>query len=181
VSSFACADEAVQTGLSKEFRAGLTVCIGINQAEELQTVYEERGHVVHALSSDRTTVEALRTQLSQKGIYGRVGVSLYDEKTLPFPDNTVNLLLVSDFEQRKSAGLKLSECFRILAPYGTLILKTSQADAAALLGSSAIIKTAGECLLIEKKYPSEMDHWKQDFHDVARTRNSKDLMVAPST
>jgi len=181
VSSFACADEAVQTGLSKEFRAGLTVCIGVNQAEELQTVYEERGHVVHALSSDRTTVEALRTQLSQKGIYGRVGVSLYDEKTLPFPDNTVNLLLVSDFEQRKSAGLKLSECFRILAPYGTLILKTSQADAAALLGSSAIIKTAGECLLIEKKYPSEMDHWKQDFHDVARTRNSKDLMVAPST
>jgi len=176
---FARADEVTQAGLSKKFRAGLTVCIGINQADELQAIYKKRAHVVHAVSSDMTTVETLRSQLSQKGIHGRVGVSPYDGKKLPFLRNTVNLLLVSDFEQLQSAGLTLAECFRILAPYGTLIVKTSPEDAEAALGTSATINAIGECLLIEKKYPDEMDHWKQDFHDVARTRNSKDLLVAP--
>ncbi len=155
---FLSAEELTDIVSAPDVRPGLLVIVGAENADHLEKLYCSGKFLVHGLVNDRAVLRNLRKNLLEKKVYGNISVETSDLKTLPYADNTVNVLIIND-----NSKLNAGEMMRVLAPYGTLLQKDG----------NSYKRT-------DKPYPEGMDVWRQYAHDPASTYMSRDTIAGPN-
>ena len=112
--------------------------------------------VVQGLDTDAGKVAQTRALLRSKG-YGRASAAVFDGRHLPYAENVVNLVVVSD-----AFDVENDEILRVLVPGGT-----------------AYVREENQWRSIVKPRPAEMDDWTHYLYDASNNAVSKDRMVGP--
>ena len=112
---------------------------------------------VHGLETDGTRVPALRKRLLAEGTYGRISVSRFNGKTLPYIDNLANLVAI------EAGRVPTAEAIRVLAPRGVLLVKADGAWSRSV-----------------KPVPDDIDEWNQYLHDADNNAVAADRVGPPS-
>ena len=99
-------------------RGGLVVHLGCGGGEVTAGLRGRDNFIVYGLDSDSANVSAACKHIKSLGPYGRVSVRRWDEATLPYIDNMVNLVVCAD-----AGKVPAGEIMRVLAPGGTLCVK----------------------------------------------------------
>ncbi len=141
-------------------RGGIVVHIGCGDGELTATLRGRDRVVVHGLDSDPANVREARSLLRERGLYGPVSVAKFDGERLPYADDLVNAVIVSDAARFDIAPAEIA---RVLRPGGT----------------SWIEATAGEWTRSTKPWPAEIDDWSHFLHDASNDCTAKDRRVAP--
>ncbi|MBD3314544.1 MAG: PQQ-binding-like beta-propeller repeat protein, partial [Chitinivibrionales bacterium] len=138
-----------------QFRRGLVVVVGCDDAQWLHEFSEQANSVVQALHTDISVVQQMRNYLSDRGAYGRISVKHWrSSDLLPYHDNLINLVVAENSE-----GIN-DEIVRVLAPNGKLYHKQG----------------AGWTVL-EKPRPSNIDDWTHYTYDASGNPVSSDSVA----
>jgi len=111
---------------------------------------------VHGLETGSSRMAPLRASLQAEGQYGRVSVSLFNGKVLPYVDNLVNLLVV------EGGDVTSAEAMRVLAPRGTVLRHHD-----------------GQWRKQVKPWPEGMGEWNQYLHHADNNAVSTDRVGPP--
>jgi len=136
-------------------RGGLCVVLGCGDGELAAELAGTGKFLVHALDPERAPVEAARSLLRSRGIYGLAWAERYASARLPYAENLVNLLVADDLGR---AGVSRDEVIRVLCPGG-----------AAWVGGK----------LLRKPWPKAMDEWGHPRHGPDGNAASRDRLVGP--
>jgi len=136
---------------------GLIVHLGCGDGTQTATLRESTSCLVQGLDTDPAQVAAARKLIDEKGLTGPVSVAVYEGKTLPYADNLINLIVVSD-----QADVSDDEIKRVLAPEGI-----------------AVPPVKGQLKWITKPRPDDIDEWTHFLHDSGGNAVAKDRQVGP--
>ncbi len=117
-------------------------------------------YLVLGLDADAGKVEAARSHIRSRGIYGRVSADRLIGGRLPCADNLANLVVVSD----PASGVAKDEILRALAPNGVAMVK----------GTSVSGWTT-----FTKPWPAEIDEWTHYLHGPDGNQVAADTVVGP--
>jgi outer membrane protein assembly factor BamB len=149
---------------------GLIVCIGEKALDGVSSDWNKPGRIFHCLETSDAKVDALRAKITAAGCYGKVSAAKFDGRCLPYVNNLVSRIIVTD----ESCVVPSEEIRRVLAPY---------AIAVAPRGSACLpqpAKDIGNGLeAFTKPYPKEMDEWPQRLHGADNNCVAKDTVVGP--
>lgn len=140
-------------------KGGVIVHLGCGDGSGLAALPDSSTLVVEGLDTDRAKVSTGRAKLLDAGRYGRLALHHWDGRHLPYVDNFVNLIVVSD-----PAEAARAELLRVLAPNGQLWSRAG-----------------GEWTREVKPWPKEMGQWTHYFHGPDGNPVSPDTMVGPPT
>jgi len=171
--------------------------VHLNCGEGAETVklLERDGLVVQGLDTDRAKIDAARKYASRRGDYGkRITFSWFDGKHLPFIDNSVNTIVVSDVGCQVSGG----EIARALAPRGVLLTRTGPGSENPPGGPrsrrerATCSPVAPQLRLIDSAHPlpdgwfayrnpvpSDIDEWTHHMHGPDNNRVANDSRIKP--
>lgn len=152
--SFANSAFAASAVETSGVRGGLVVHVGAGDGKTLAELGAGDGFLVQGLGSDPADVAAARKHLLSEGLYGKVSVGLFDNKTLPYSENLVNLLIV---DQPKTK-IAREEILRVLVPNGV-----------ALVDGKKIVKPM----------PGNIDEWSHFEHGPENNSVAADTVVGP--
>jgi outer membrane protein assembly factor BamB len=146
-------------------RGGLVVHVGCGDGTLTAALHAGEAYLVHGLDADAANVEKAREHIRSLGLYGPVSVERWtDTARLPYADNLVNLLVISD------SGLQISEhkmpeaeVLRVLAPLGVAYVKGAD----------------GKWSKIAKPWPKDIDEWTHRLHDPGGNAVAADREVGP--
>jgi len=147
-----------ETGVS----GGLVVHVGCGDADGVgltAALRADEAFVVVGLESDAARAAALRTSLREGGLYGPVTVMQWDGASLPFADNLVSLLVISD-----PGGVSREEMERVLCPGGSVFHTHDP--------SFALHR-------FRKPWPAEIDEWTHYLYNGSGNACSLDTLVGP--
>jgi outer membrane protein assembly factor BamB len=132
-------------------KGGLIVHLGCGDGKLTAALCANDSFIVHGLDIDAKNVDAARRHIQSLGLYGSVSVASWNGKRLPYIENFVNLIVVSE-------GVRVSndEIMRVLAPNGV-----------ALVGGKKTVKPR----------PKEIDEWTHYLHDPSGNAVAHDSMV----
>ncbi|MHC4116602.1 MAG: outer membrane protein assembly factor BamB family protein [Planctomycetota bacterium] len=150
-------------------QGGFVVWVGCEDAKQLVSLGGDDGFIVQGLSNDPESVAAARRQVKSAGAYGRISVGLLDGRELPYIDNMVNLLVVSD-----AGELSAGEIERVLVPGGVALVKRGQRLRG--LTTARVDKLRG-WRAFRKPWPEEIDEWTHFLHDAQGTSVSDDQIA----
>ena len=136
----------------------LIVQIGAGDGRETVELAGEN-NVVHALDSNLANIETARKYIQSKGLYGRVSVEHWTGEELPYIDNLVNQIVVSDTGHRVSRD----EIERVLAPRGVFRDQSDSSESQ-----------------FTKPVPAGMDSWPHWLYGPHNNAVSKDQLVGVS-
>ena len=156
-ANLAVADPATDILKETGVTGGLVVHIGCGDpgAPGLTAALRANdGYLVQGLDTSAESVGKARKHISDKGLYGRVTARAFDGTNLPYRDNMVNLIVVSDPKCR----VPNEEIMRVLAPKGVAYIR----------GKKQV-----------KPWPREIDEWTHYHHDPQGTMVGQDQVVAP--
>jgi len=142
------ADQAQAILSASGVKGGLIVHVGCGDGKLTAALRVNDSFIVHGLDAD---VTAARKHIQSLGLYGPVSVAQWDGKRLPYIENFVNLLVVSDGSRVPDA-----EIMRVLAPNGI-----------ALVGGKKITKPR----------PKEIDEWTHYLHDPSNNAVAHDSVI----
>ncbi len=154
LGSLAVADPATDILKETGVTGGLVVHIGCGDGTLTAALHAGDGYLVQGLDTSAQNVAKARELISSKGLYGKVTARVFDGRTLPYRDNMVNLVVVSDPKSR----VPDAEIMRVLAPLGV-----AYAD-----GKKQV-----------KPRPRELDEWTHYHHDPQGTMVGLDRVVGP--
>jgi len=142
-------------------RGGLVVHVGCGDGKLTAALRAGDSYLVHGLDTDVEQVAEAREHIRSLGLYGPVSVDTFDGKRLPYVDNLVNLVVVSD------AGSQVAseEITRVLAPGGVAILLNRQSP----IENRKWIKPR----------PAEIDEWTHFLHGADNNAVARDTVVGP--
>ena len=152
------------------FRGGIVVQVGCRDGSLLAELGEDRACVVQGLEHDRERVEQIRRALQATGDYGRVSVRHWQDESLPYAENLINLLIVDD-ERAAVAG---SEIERVLAPRGTAIIRRGCS-----VGGLATQPFSAEYAAYVKPVPKGIADWPHYLCGPDNNATSADTVVGP--
>jgi outer membrane protein assembly factor BamB len=158
------ANQAADLAEAAGIKGGLIVHVGCKDAPPAAG---ER-FVVQGLCTSPETVAALRKQAKP---YGRVSVELFDGQRLPYVDQLVNLLIISD-----ACKLSATEIRRVLVPGGAALVKAGL-EIPDL--KTAPLKGLEGWSCFRQPWPKEIDEWTHYLHDPQGTSVSDDLLAGP--
>ena len=140
-------------------KGGLVVHVGCGDGKLTAALRANESYVVHGLDADAKNVEAARKHIQSLGLYGPVSVEQWTGARLPYADNLVNLVVISD------SGLQIpeTEVLRVLAPLGVAYVKSKD---------GAWAKT-------QKPWPKDIDEWTHNLHDAGGNAVAQDRVVGP--
>ena len=146
-------------------RGGLVVHLGCGDGRLTAALRAGDACVVHGLDADAASVEKARAHIRALGLYGPVSVERWtDPAHLPYADNLVNLLVISD------SGLQISEhkipeeeILRVLAPLGVAYARGAD----------------GRWTKTVKPWPKDIDEWTHWLHDAGNNAVARDTRVGP--
>jgi outer membrane protein assembly factor BamB len=121
---------------------------------------------VQTLDDDLEKVARARSELEDRGLYGRITVEHLSGDQLPYADNLINMIVVH--ESSLSERIPPDELMRVLVPGGVLVRNLQQEDAT---GPN----------LIRKPWPEEIDQWTHFLHGADGNAVAADRRVAPAT
>jgi len=172
-------------------RAGLCVHAGCGDGR-LAAALAARGRMlVHGLALDERSLVAARASAESSGVYGKVCVERLGLAELPYPDNSVNLVIADDLPRALAAKLDLADVLRVLAPGGAAWLggpagpaALDQAGLKAALERAGVtgyelVRDAGVWARLRKPRPQGMDDWSHHQHGPGGSRVSRDLLAGP--
>jgi len=138
-------------------RGGLVVHLGCGDGKLTAALRAGDAYVVHGLDADAKNVEAARKHIQSLGLYGPVSAEQWTSQRLPYADNLVNLVVISD------SGFQIPEVevLRVLAPNGVAYVKGKD---------GAWTKT-------QKPRPKDIDEWTHFLHDAGNNAVAHDTRV----
>jgi outer membrane protein assembly factor BamB len=163
-STAAAADEAsVARSILAEsgVQGGLIVHVGCGDGQLTAALSGGEGFVVQGLDSRPANVERARLAIREKGLYGPVAADAWEGPALPYADNLVNLLVISDTASRIDDG----EIQRVLTPRGVAVRLDARGE---------IRKPA-----FRKSWPEGMDEWTHYLYSAANNAVGHDALVGP--
>jgi len=134
-------------------RGGLVVHVGCGDGKLTAALGAKGGYLVHGLDSDPARVEAAREHIRSLGLYGKVSVAALEAQTLPYADNSVNLVVIG-----QGVTMRDGEVLRVLAPRGVALI--------------------GGCKLT-KPVPPEIDDWSHWRQGPENNPVARDTVVGP--
>jgi len=155
-------------------QGGLVVHLGCGDGRLTAALRAGKRYLVHGLDSDASAIQSARLYLKSKGLYGPVSVEHWNEDTLPYADNLVNLIVVSKDEGRVS----VEEMRRVLAPRGVALISGAKGQGAGTrnerieIGGNAWTK-------IVKPWPDQIDQWTHWLHGPDSNPVARDTVVGP--
>lgn len=142
-----------------DFTGGLIVHLGAGDGTLTAALHAGKNVVVQGLDTDANRIARAEEHIRGRGLYGSVSLRKFDGRQLPYVDNLVNLLVVSNqFHVTKD------EILRVLRPGGRAVF----------VGS-----TGSELESISKPWPNDIDHWTHFLYDASSNAVSHDRRVAP--
>jgi len=153
-ANLAVAESATDILKGTGVTGGLVVHIGCGDGTLTAALHAGDGYLVQGLDTSAENVAKARKTVSEKGLSGKVTARAFDGKTLPYRDNMVNLIVVSDAACR----VPREEMMRVLAPNG-------------------VAYTDGKKQV--KPRPGEIDEWTHYHHDPQGTMVGLDQVVGP--
>ncbi len=157
LSGFCLARTPKELVLESGIKGGLVVCVGYGDADELADARVNERYVVQGLATDLGSVQRERRILSDKGASGPVSVLHWDGQSLPYVDDSVNLIAVnSEFQVERS------ELERVLAPRGVFITDRES-----------------ETSRWTKPVPDDIDEWTHFLHGPDNNAVAEDTRLGP--
>lgn len=138
-------------------KGGLVVHIGCGDGRLTAALCPDDGYVVHGLDPDPRSIAAAREHIRSRGLYGQVSVRQWEEKSLPYTDNLVNLVV-----WEKPGKVSMQEVRRVLAPDGV-----------------AYIKLGRRWTKTVKPRPEDIDEWTHYLHGPDGNPVAQDRVVGP--
>ena len=136
---------------------GLVVHLGCGTGELTAALRAGDGYLVHGLDRDAPKIDRAREAIRKLGLYGPVSVERWASGRLPYADNLVNLLVVSD-----AGAVTRDEMMRVLVPRGVLLVRDG----------AAWVRT-------EKPCPATIDEWTHYLHGPDGNPTARDTVVGP--
>ncbi len=137
-------------------KGGLVVHLGCGDGKLTAELRIGDGYLVHGLDGDAWNIRKAREHISQLGLYGVVTVDRWTGAELPYIDNLVNLLVVSD-----GVDVPRKEVMRVLAPGGVVTAKRD-----------------GRWTTATKPRPKATDEWTHYLHGPDNNAVSNDTVVS---
>ncbi len=147
------ADDPAAAVRNSGVKGGVVVHLGCGDASGTAGMLLNKSYLVHGLDESAEKIDTARASLRSKGLYGPVTVSRYDGKTLPYADNTINLIVAASL-----GNVPKEEALRVLAPQGVLI-------------------AGGEKTV--KPRPAEIDDWPQYLNKADNNAVAMDSVIGP--
>ncbi|MFW6163208.1 MAG: class I SAM-dependent methyltransferase, partial [Planctomycetota bacterium] len=138
-------------------QGGLIVHLGCGDGRLTVGLRANDRFLVHGLDADPARVAKARALVHGRGLGGKVSVSRWSGERLPFVDNLIRLLVVSD-----PGGVPAKEMLRVLAPDGVLCVRQDGAWERQV-----------------KPRPEAMDAWTHFLRDPSNNAVSRDRLVGP--
>jgi outer membrane protein assembly factor BamB len=147
------AETAAQMVRASGASGGICAIVGATDAELALAISKQGRFVVHCLAPDAKTCDTLRKNIRAAGCYGVVSADVLSGSQLPYTDNLVNMLVISD-----ESRIPKDELLRVLVPNG-----------AAFVGSGKIVKP----------WPKDIDEWTHYLHGADGNPVANDRVVGP--
>jgi len=141
-------DQAKASGV----QGGLVVHLGCGDGRQTAKLLLNERFCVHGLGSHSAQVQQAREHLRSLGIYGKVSVSFFEGKRLPYVDDLVNLLIAEDLGE-----VPQDEVLRVLAPHGVAMID----------GKKHV-----------KPWPDDIDHWSHHLHGADNNAVARDRRLS---
>ena len=132
-------------------KGGLVVHLGSGDGKLTAALRADDSYLVQGLDTNPKQVAAARQHVRSLGIYGAVSIDTFDGKHLPYADNLVNLIQVSDADCQVSA----KEIERVLAPRGVAVVPKGFKST----NSGLTVRTVDDRLVLQKPQPTTIDSW----------------------
>ena len=116
---------------------------------------------IHGLDRDLKQVEATRAHLRSEHKHGQATADLWTDKSLPYTDNLVNLLVIE-----ADHPVAEDEIFRVLCPNGVALIRDEGASA----------EDKGWHKLVQP-WPDNIDEWSHYLHGPDNNAVAKDTVV----
>jgi len=136
---------------------GLWVDVDCGDGDWLIAVGDLPGVLLHGLDQDPAHVGTARKRLQERGLYGKVSVDVWDGKTLPYGDGSVNFVFL-----KKDSKKAREEAQRVLAPLGWMVTGTRRGWE-----------------WNENPWPSDIDQWTHYLHGPDNNAVAQDSLVGP--
>ena len=138
-------------------QGGLVVHLGCGDGKLTAALRATESYLVQGLDTDPTKVDQARAYVHSLGCYGQVTIDRLRGPRLPYVDNLVRLLVVSDL-----GNVPMEEVKRVLCPRGV-----------------AYINRAGSWTKTAKPWPDNIDEWTHYLHDASNNAVSHDTVAGP--
>ena len=140
---------------------GLCVQVGAGDGTLAAELAAGGRFLVHGLEPDAAKAETAVRHIRSRGLYGQAWVEQYTGDRLPYAENLVNLLVVSDPAR---INVPQGEIMRVLCPGGVACIRR--------VGGPGWTR-------IQKPRPAEMDDWGHPRHGPDGNAASRDALVGP--
>jgi outer membrane protein assembly factor BamB len=137
-------------------KGGLVVHLGCGDGKLTASLRLNDSYLIHGLDSDKANMELAREYIHSLGLYGDVSVEYFDDRSLPYADNLVNLIVAEETDVSRD------ELMRVLVPNGV-----------------AYIRENGEWKKWVKPWPKEMGEWTHYLGDATGNAVAKDTLIGP--
>jgi outer membrane protein assembly factor BamB len=142
----------VESAKSSGITGGLVVHVGCGDGKVTAALRANDSFIVQGLDTDPADAAATRTLAKKLGLAGKVSADTFDGKLLPYTDDLVNLLVVSD-----AYHVSKDEMLRVLSPGGV-----------AIIGDKKITKAR-----------KNIDEWTHYLHGPDNNAVANDTVVGP--
>lgn len=136
-------------------QGGVIVHLGCGSADLTIQLATGDPFLVHGLDTNSEIVQQARRNLAKAREFGKVSASVFDGTHLPYADNLVNLIVISD-----SAKVSREEMLRVLTPLGVIMEKKE-----------------GKWTRIVKPWPKTIDEWTHFLHGPDNNAVARDTEV----
>jgi len=138
-------------------KGGLIVHVGCGDGELTRQLRASDSYLVQGLDTNAENVKKTRQRIKSLDLYGAVTADTFDGERLPYTDNLVNLLVVSDKYQ-----VSKDEMLRVLAPRGVAYVREGD-------GWNKTVKP----------WPENIDQWTHYLHGPDNNAVAHDTVVGP--
>ncbi|MHC4916995.1 MAG: outer membrane protein assembly factor BamB family protein, partial [Planctomycetota bacterium] len=155
------------------------ICLVVGETDGRLTAALAKGSrmYVQGCTKNAASLATARKALVDTGVVARSSLVLREEAGLPYADNLVNLVVAPNLG---SAGVKVEEVLRVLAPGGAAVLGgASGADAAVKKAGVKDVKSSGGLLVFTKPLDPDMGEWTHMKAGADQSYTNSDKVVGP--
>ncbi|MFH1744496.1 MAG: PQQ-binding-like beta-propeller repeat protein, partial [bacterium] len=142
-----------ETGIN----GGLIVHVGCGDGRLTASLRAGESYVVQGLSASEEDVQKARGYIQSQELHEKVTADTFDGEHLPYADNLVNLLVVSE-----KYSLSADEISRALAPHGV-----------------AYVREDNTWKKTVKPWPKDIDEWTHYLHGPDNNAVAQDTVIGP--
>jgi outer membrane protein assembly factor BamB len=136
---------------------GLIAHVGFDNGKLSSALHINERFIVHGISRDAEKIRDAREYLRKKNQYGKVTVQQWRDKTLPYSENLVSLLIIEHPDD-----VPRTEVMRVLSPEGV-----------------AFINRNGDWKQLKKPRPEGLDKWTHYLNGPDNNPVAQDSAIGP--